>query len=93
MAAVGAFLSPYLSFWQPNQEIEEQTATLERPRRTTRERLIAALADVAVGMVGASLIYYFVVLASAAALFENGRTGAGTVRDAADALRSHAARW
>jgi NRAMP (natural resistance-associated macrophage protein)-like metal ion transporter len=91
VAILGTTISPYLFFWQASQEVEEELkmgrATLaEREGATDREIKIAEI-DVDVGMVFASLVFYFVILASAATLHVAGKTDIQTATEAAEALR------
>ncbi len=91
VAILGTTISPYLFFWQASQEVEEELkmgrATLaEREGATDREIKFAEI-DVDVGMVFASLVFYFVILASAATLHAAGKTDIQTATEAAEALR------
>jgi Mn2+/Fe2+ NRAMP family transporter len=97
VAIFGTTITPYLFFWQASQEVEEELrmgrATLaEREGATDRELRIAEI-DVDAGMIFASVVFYFVVLASAVTLHATGKTDIQTATDAADALRplSHGA--
>ena len=97
VAIFGTTITPYLFFWQASQEVEEE---LNMGRRTLRQRLGAtdrelriAEIDVDAGMLFASAVFYFVVLASAATLHAAGKTNIQTATEAAEALRplSHGA--
>jgi len=97
VAIFGTTITPYLFFWQASQEVEEELrmgrATLaEREGATDRELRIAEI-DVDAGMIFASMVFYFVVLASAVTLHASGKTDIQTATDAAEALRplSHGA--
>jgi Mn2+/Fe2+ NRAMP family transporter len=97
VAIFGTTITPYLFFWQASQEVEEELrmgrATLaEREGATDREMRIAEI-DVDAGMIFASVVFYFVVLASAVTLHASGKTDIQTATDAAEALRplSHGA--
>jgi Mn2+/Fe2+ NRAMP family transporter len=84
-------LSAYLYSWQSNQEVEEDI-TLGRRRLidrigTTNEELRHSRRDVALGMIFASLIMYFIILSTAATLFKAGKTEISTAADAAQALQ------
>ena len=88
---LGTTISPYLFFWQASQEVEEE---LEMGRKTLKQRegasdteLRIAEIDVDVGMLFASLVFYFVILASAATLHASGNTKIETAVQAAQALR------
>ena len=91
VAILGTTISPYLFFWQASQEVEEE---LQMGRTTLKERkgasdveLRIAEIDVDVGMAFASLVFYFVILASAATLHATGNTKIETAVQAAQALR------
>lgn len=91
VAIFGTTITPYLFFWQASQEVEEE---LKMGRRTLRQRLGAtdrelriAEIDVDAGMLFASAVFYFVVLASAATLHAAGKTNIQTATEAAEALR------
>ncbi len=91
VAIFGTTITPYLFFWQASQEVEEELSmgrqTLaERLGATDRELRIAEI-DVDAGMLFASAVFYFVVLASAATLHASGKTDIQTATDAAEALR------
>ena len=91
VAILGTTISPYLFFWQASQEVEEElkmgrSTLAEREGATDREIKIAEI-DVDVGMVFASLVFYFVILASAATLHVAGKTDIQTATEAAQALR------
>jgi NRAMP (natural resistance-associated macrophage protein)-like metal ion transporter len=91
LAILGTTITPYLFFWQANQEVEEELkmgrrSLAQREGATDRELRIAEL-DVDVGMLFASVVFYFVILASAATLHASGNTKVETAVDAAQALR------
>ncbi len=97
VAIFGTTITPYLFFWQASQEVEEELqmgreTLAEREGATDRELRIAEI-DVDAGMIFASVVFYFVVLASAATLHASGKTNIQTATDAAEALRplSHGA--
>ncbi|MBV9242900.1 MAG: divalent metal cation transporter [Acidobacteria bacterium] len=91
VAILGTTISPYLFFWQADQEVEEE-CRLGRTR--LRQRLGATPAemrsekiDTVVGMVFCNLVFYFVILAAGATLFVNGQHDIQSATDAAQALR------
>jgi NRAMP (natural resistance-associated macrophage protein)-like metal ion transporter len=91
LAILGTTISPYLFFWQASQEVEEElrmgrTTLKEREGATDRELKIAEI-DVDAGMFFANLVFYFVILASAATLHAAGKTTVQTATEAAQALR------
>src|SRR2546427_4523594 len=90
LAILGTTISPYLFFWQSSLEVEEELrmgrSTLrEREGATDRELRIAEI-DVDAGMFFANLVFYFVILASAATLHAAGKTSVETATEAAQAL-------
>jgi NRAMP (natural resistance-associated macrophage protein)-like metal ion transporter len=91
VAVIGTSLSAYLYSWQSNQEVEEDISMGRRRLTdrmgTTHEELRHARRDVALGMFFASLIMYFVILSTAATLFQAGKTDINTAAEAAEALR------
>lgn len=76
LGLLGATLTPYMFFWQTTEEVEAH-------------RTVAELADenldVAVGMVYANLVFYFIILVAGTVL--HGRGGITSVADAASSLR------
>jgi len=91
VAIFGTTITPYLFFWQASQEVEEELrmgreTLAEREGATDREIRIAEI-DVDAGMIFASVVFYFVVLASAVTLHASGKTDIQTATDAAEALR------
>jgi NRAMP (natural resistance-associated macrophage protein)-like metal ion transporter len=89
VAIFGARLSPYLYFWQANQEVEEQMAMgpLQPWRAATEEELRYAGYDINIGMFFSNLITYFITLCTAATLFQMGERNVGSAYQAAQALR------
>ncbi len=90
LAILGTTISPYLFFWQASQEVEEElrmgrTTLAEREGATDRELRIAEI-DVDAGMFFANIVFYFVILASAATLHVSGKTTVQTATEAAQAL-------
>ncbi len=97
VAILGTTISPYMFFWQANQEVEEDIALgrrylWQRKGTTTAELTYAAL-DVNVGMLFSNVVAYFIILASAATLFKAGQTHIASAADAAKALEPLAGRW
>ncbi|MEP7243356.1 MAG: divalent metal cation transporter [Gammaproteobacteria bacterium] len=91
VAILGTTITPYLFFWQADQEVEEEIAmgrrTLAKRRGATRTELKYANWDVASGMLFSNVVMYFIMLATAAALFESGKVELQSAADAAQALR------
>jgi NRAMP (natural resistance-associated macrophage protein)-like metal ion transporter len=91
VAILGTTISPYLFFWQANQEVEEEISRgrkrlWQRRGATNRELKYAAL-DINTGMLFSNAVMYFVILANAATLHRAGMTNIGTATEAAAALR------
>jgi NRAMP (natural resistance-associated macrophage protein)-like metal ion transporter len=91
VAIFGTTISPYMFFWQPSQEVEEEIqhgrTTLEERRGATNAELRAAAADTRVGMFFSNLIMYFIILATGATLFQAGQNQITSAAQAAEALR------
>ncbi|HEY1804206.1 MAG TPA: divalent metal cation transporter [Terracidiphilus sp.] len=93
---LGTTISPYLFFWQSNQEVEEEIAagrtTVAARKGATKAELRYAGIDVTIGMFLSNLVMYFIILSTAATLFKAGKTDIQTAADAAMALRPIAGR-
>jgi len=93
IAFMGTTLSPYLFFWQANQEVEEKIIEQCKPghicrlRPSTPEEMRAMDKDTRIGMSFSNLITFFIITLTAATLFRSGITNIETLRDAAEALR------
>ena len=85
VAILGTTISPYLFFWQTSEEVEE----LHRQHREKggEVELRRAQFDVDAGMVLANVVFYFIILTTAATLFPAGIRHINTAREAAEALR------
>ncbi len=96
VAIFGTTLSPYLFFWQADQEIEEQLSdprsSVSRRRNPRIAELNRANWDVAAGMFFSNLVMYFIILATAATLFRAGPSQIQSATEAAQALRPLAGR-
>lgn len=100
VAILGTTISPYLFFWQANQEVEEEIAKgrthLSQRKGATKAELSHARWDVIIGMLLSNIVMYFIILATAATLHQAGRTDINSAADAAEALRplaGDAATW
>ncbi len=90
VAILGTTISPYMFFWQANQEVEEdiamgRTYSWQRKGTTDQELKYAAL-DVNIGMLFSNVVMYFIIVATAATLFKSGHRNIQTAADAAAAL-------
>jgi NRAMP (natural resistance-associated macrophage protein)-like metal ion transporter len=85
VAVLGTTISPYLFFWQASQEVEE----LHKKHEITGSvpELRRAQFDVDAGMLIANVVFYFIVLTTAATLYPAGIHHIATAREAAEALR------
>jgi NRAMP (natural resistance-associated macrophage protein)-like metal ion transporter len=88
---LGTTITPYLFFWQADQEVEEE---ISMGRRTLRERTGATTLelqyaewDVASGMFFSNVVMYFIMLATASTLFKGTNTNIESAIQAAQALR------
>jgi NRAMP (natural resistance-associated macrophage protein)-like metal ion transporter len=91
VAIFGTTISPYLFFWQASQEVEEEKArgrrTVASRRGATAHELRDARLDVATGICLSNVVFYFIILTTAATLHQAGRRDIQTAREAAEALR------
>jgi NRAMP (natural resistance-associated macrophage protein)-like metal ion transporter len=91
VAILGTTISPYLFFWQANQEVEEQVEMgrkrLWQRKGATDTELHYRAWDVNLGMTFSNAVMYFIILATAATLFKAGKTDIQTASQAAQALR------
>ncbi len=92
VAILGTTISPYLFFWQAEEEVEETQenphahpliyAPMEAPREMARMQL-----DTLVGMGFSNLVALFIMITAAATLNAAGQTDIQTSAQAAEALR------
>jgi NRAMP (natural resistance-associated macrophage protein)-like metal ion transporter len=91
VAIFGTTISPYLFFWQANQEVEEDIAhgkrTLAERKGASKAELHYAAWDVNIGMLFSNIVMYFIILATGATLFASGKTTVGSAAAAAQALQ------
>lgn len=96
LAVLGTTITPYLFFWQADQEVEEQISmgrrTLKQRRGATVAELSTANWDVAAGMALSNLVMYFIMLSTASTLFVAGQRDIQTATQAARALEPLAGR-
>jgi len=77
LGLLGATLTPYMFFWQANEEVEAHHTVSD---------LSDDNVDVAAGMIYANLVFYFIILVAGVVLFGRGN-GIATVAEAAISLR------
>ena len=91
VAILGTTISPYLFFWQSNQEVEERASRRGKwswgSRRVTNRELDDAALDVGTGMSLSNVVMYFIILSTAATLHRSGHTEINSAAEAAEALR------
>lgn len=91
VAILGTTISPYLFFWQADQEVEEEISmgrrTLAQRKGATKAELKYASWDVATGMFFSNVVMYFIILATGVTLFKAGKSDIQSASDAAQALR------
>ncbi len=93
VAFFGTTISPYMFFWQANQEVEGKMIEQCKPGRVchlkpTKEGELRRLRlDTRVGMSFSNLITFFIIALTASTLFKAGIHNIETLKDAAEALR------
>ena len=94
LAILGTSISPYLFFWQADQEVEEKISLgqkrLWQRRGCDKSQLKHRLWDIKAGMFFATMVMYFVILVTGATLFKAGHHNIGSATEAAEALRPFA---
>ena len=85
VAIFGTTISPYLFFWQTSEEVEELHERHET--HATEPEIRRAQLDVDAGMLLAHLVAYFIILTTAATLYQAGGSDITSAREAAEALR------
>jgi NRAMP (natural resistance-associated macrophage protein)-like metal ion transporter len=92
VALLGTTISPYLFFWQAEEEVEEvkertDAKPLERAPEQAPEELKRIRIDTYVGMGFSNAVALFIILTTAATLHAHGVTDIQTSSQAAEALR------
>ncbi|MBV9850696.1 MAG: divalent metal cation transporter [Armatimonadetes bacterium] len=98
VAVLGTTISPYLFFWQAEQEVEIEKANpkdrpLIRAPRQAPAQMQRIRVDTYVGMAFSNLVAFFIILTAAATLHAHGLTDVQTSTDAAAALQPLAGRF
>lgn len=88
---LGTTVSPYLFFWDTSEQVEEEVAShslsrIGKDSGVTNSYLRKMRLDNFVGMTIASITAWFIVVACASTLYQNGITEIRTAADAARAL-------
>lgn len=93
VAILGTTISPYLFFWQPSEELEEEVVSGrirqmgDSVRKVQRSRLLLMRVDTVFGMFFSNLVMFFIIVTSASTLGAAGITHIETAAQAAQALR------
>jgi len=93
VAFFGTTVSPYLFFWQTNQEAEERIIEECKPGKICRlkpisgEELASIKLDTRVGMTFSNLITFFIIILSFSTLYQAGIHNIESLEDAARALK------
>lgn len=93
VAILGTTISPYLFFWEADQEAEEDFAQHRvrhygKGRPTVTKLDIRAMRlDTVIGMLFSNLVMFFIIVTSASTLGAHGITSVNTADQAAQALR------
>jgi NRAMP (natural resistance-associated macrophage protein)-like metal ion transporter len=98
VAVLGTTISPYLFFWQAQEEVEDErerkdALPLLRAPSQGKAELHRIRVDTWIGMAISNAIALFIVLTAAAALNAHGTTDIQTSAQAAEALRTLAGRF
>ncbi|MFA6132339.1 MAG: divalent metal cation transporter [Patescibacteria group bacterium] len=93
VAILGTTISPYLFFWQSNEEVEEEVADGKLKSMDHGTPKVTSIDirrmrwDTIIGMIFSNLIMFFIIATAASTLFANGITNVETAEQAALALR------
>ncbi len=96
VAILGTTISPYLFFWQADQEVEEEIAHHKIRSfgkgvpRITKLDLREMRLDTITGMFFSNLVMFFIIVTAASTLHLNGITTIGSPTEAAESLRPFA---
>lgn len=92
-AFLGTTISPYLFFWQADQEVEEQiekkkiSSFGKESPLVTKEELRQMRADTVAGMILSNLIAFFIIITASSTLTANGNHPIASAAQLAEALR------
>jgi len=95
VAVFGTTISPYLFFWQTSEEVEEnkENGFDHKNKRILKGRIAKMRTDVFSGMFLSNLVFFFIIITTAQALFQNGVTDIPSAEVAARALKPLAGHW
>ncbi|MDE1970120.1 MAG: Nramp family divalent metal transporter [Patescibacteria group bacterium] len=89
VAFLGTTISPYLFFWQADEEIEEYRESHKTSRRwmVSKHRIHLMQEDTTLGMFFSNVVSWFIIIAAGATLHTHGITTITTAAEAAAALK------
>ncbi len=93
VAILGTTISPYLFFWQADEEVEEEVEHHKLRRmgagqpRITPKDISRLRLDTVVGMFFSNLVMFFIIITTGATLFTHGAGEIGSAKDVALALK------
>ncbi len=91
VAILGTTITPYMFFWQANEEVEEQIdegKTTETKRRgTSKTELKWMRTDTIFGALLSNVVFWFIIITTASGLNQHGITNIDSATKAAQALR------
>src|ERR1041385_3584750 len=91
VAILGTTITPYMFFWQANQEVEEEIEagklTETQRRGVSKTELKLMRTDVIVGSFFSNIVFWFIVITTASTLNQHGVTNIDSAPKAAEALR------
>lgn len=96
VAILGTTISPYLFFWQADEEVEEEISEKKLIRMgigkpvVTKKDIGRLRVDTISGMLFSNVIMFFIIITTGATLFREGVHNIGSARDAALALKPFA---
>jgi NRAMP (natural resistance-associated macrophage protein)-like metal ion transporter len=98
LAVLGTTISPYLFFWQAEEEVELEKANpkefpLKRKPKDAPAQLHRIRVDTFAGMAVSNIIAYLIIVATAATLHAHGITNIQSSTQAAEALRPIAGKF
>jgi Mn2+/Fe2+ NRAMP family transporter len=93
VAVFGTTISPYLFFWQAQQEVEEREAYRGRAPHGTPAEFTRIRLDTVIGMALSNIIALCIVITAGATLHRHGVVTIESAAQAAEALRAVAGRF
>lgn len=93
VAVLGTTISPYLFFWEADEEVEEEIeshkirAMGKGIPKVTKKDISNMRLDTIVGMFFSNLVMFFIIITAASTLHQNGITDIQTADQAASALK------